>query len=348
MSTRRMPSVHRIISLDEPEAWGRSLEGIPHGFAHTWDYIDAIARSMGQPIGLYSYSNGDDRFVCPLATRSFGGLRDLFTPIGFSGFTGCGDFLAFMRHWREYARTSGYVCGYIGLNPIFCGKVAKALQDYSEHNEIYVLNLVLPEAVLLQRLSRNRKRQLKRSARGDLSLVEDKDVLLAFFLERLNSFLREKEASPEYQFSEETIRALFASNRTLAIGSESGGTVESAVLFGYTPYCGDYLFGISINEGDRHSAALVWHAAMKLRSAGVRSVNLGGGISKGDGVAEFKARFGADVIPLGSLKQVYRADEYAFLCQLANVNPLSRQDYFPAYRTPRRITTHPGISSNVH
>ena len=56
---------------------------------------------------------------------------------------------------------------------------------------------------------------------------------------------------------------------------------------------------------------------------------------RGDGIAEFKERFGARRLPLGALKQVYRPTVYADLCRDAGVlDPADRTGYFPAYRRP--------------
>jgi hypothetical protein len=68
-----------------------------------------------------------------------------------------------------------------------------------------------------------------------------------------------------------------------------------------------------------------------LRALGVTSLNLGGGIREGDDLAEFKRRFGAAELPLVSLRQVYRQDEYERLCREAGVTS-HRSAWFPPYR----------------
>ena len=48
---------------------------------------------------------------------------------------------------------------------------------------------------------------------------------------------------------------------------------------------------------------------------GIPFLNLGGGVRDGDTLAEFKRRFGGLELPLKSLRQIYRPDEYAVLSQ---------------------------------
>jgi hypothetical protein len=61
-------------------------------------------------------------------------------------------------------------------------------------------------------------------------------------------------------------------------------------------------------------------------------LNLGGGVVPGDGIAEFKARFGTSRAPLSALAQVYQPDVFARLCADAGVDPDDRSGYFPPYR----------------
>ena len=118
------------------------------------------------------------------------------------------------------------------------------------------------------------------------------------------------------------------------MGGGIGDEVQAVCVFGYTPYVAEYLFGVSAPEGRRHSAALLWHGAMRLRSLGIPRLNLGGGIHRGDGVADFKRRFGAARRALGSLRQVYDPERFEELCRRAGVDPSDRAGYFPPYRGP--------------
>ena len=335
-----MMPVHALLTVEDDAEWDAALDGIPHSFAHTREYCAAMSLSSGLPTRLYRYTCGDARFVCPISERGIDGYTDLTTPVGFSGFVGRGDVKTFLGHWRDHAEASGWVCGYIGLNPLIAPKEFAAAPDYfPADNEIFILDLSRSEAELASKLSTNRKRQLKRFAAEGLQVVSDRSLVLNFFLEHLDEFLKDKGASGSYRIPSEAIHRLLASEGTLALAVAPGGMVEAAVLFGYTSHCADYIFGISLEEGKRHMAALIWHGAMLLRDAGVAALNLGGGIRRNDGVADFKLRFGAERVEFGSLKQIYMPDEYSRLCRLMNADPGNRESFFPAYRAPSAATS---------
>jgi hypothetical protein len=76
---------------------------------------------------------------------------------------------------------------------------------------------------------------------------------------------------------------------------------------------------------------LIWAAVRELKRLGVPTLNLGGGVSEGDSLAEFKRRFGAKQVPLRHVKQVYRPGRYRQLSQRVGADPAA-QGYFPAYR----------------
>jgi lipid II:glycine glycyltransferase (peptidoglycan interpeptide bridge formation enzyme) len=158
--------------------------------------------------------------------------------------------------------------------------------------------------------------------------------LADFFVATYPEFMASRGAASVYDLTPESLRLLCESEDTLLVGAQRDGELCAAALFGFTRYLGDYLFGISNVYGRGFSAALIWDAALDLRRRGVPFLNLGGGVVEGDGVAEFKRRFGADEMPLMSVKEIYLRDVYRQLCERADVDPDDGR-YFPAYRRPR-------------
>jgi hypothetical protein len=116
--------------------------------------------------------------------------------------------------------------------------------------------------------------------------------------------------------------------------------VEAVVVFGYTAWVADYLFGVALPHGRQHSARLLWSGVERLHALGVPLLNLGGGARPNDGIAEFKRRFGARELPLMSLQQVYRPEVFRALCLAAGVEPDG--GYFPPYHAPARATSESG------
>jgi hypothetical protein len=271
--------------------------------------------------------------VCPIAEREFEGHVDIVTPYGFSGFVGNDDCGHFPQYWREFVRERGYVCGYIGLNPIFENKTYFDNNDLYSSNNIYVLDLTVSRDELFSNLSRNRKRQFEEWERISAGLILDKRPLVDFFLKNYVEFFHQKRAATAYAFSAATLKRLFALGNVVIVGAGTAERIEAAIVFTYTPYAADALFIISLPDGRQHSAALHWYGVDYFKSIGVRTLNLGGGVSANDSVAQFKQRFGGKQLTLSCLKQVYDATIYEALCARVGADPRDRIGYFPAYRS---------------
>ena len=323
----------KCISLGSPTEWKDALKGIKHAFAHTWENSHAMRLTTGFNTYLYCFESNHVRIVCPIAEREFEGHVDIVTPYGFSGFVGNDNCADFPRYWREFVSQRGYVCGYIGLNPIFENKTYFGGNELYSYNSIYALDLGLSRNELFSKLSANRKRQLKEWKKISGNLVVEKYALIEFFLEHYVEFFRGKKAATAYAFSAATLESLFALANVVMVGAGSAERVEAATVFTYTPYVADFLFNIALPQGRHHSAALIWYGVNYFKSIGIPILNLGGGVRANDSLAEFKQRFGGKKFTLSSLKQIYDAAMYAALCAEVGVDPADRTGYFPAYRS---------------
>jgi hypothetical protein len=199
---------------------------------------------------------------------------------------------------------------------------------------VYVIDLTRSEAELYHNLAKSRKAQLKDWEQLAAKLMFEKSVLAAFFLDHYLDFFQGKNASAVYHFSEATLSFLTSLENLLIIGAGDGEMVEAVSLFAYTPHGGDYLFNVSLPSGRQHAALLLWYGIHQLKSLGVPLLNLGGGVREEDGIAQFKARFGGEKVPLRALKQIYQPEIYAQLCRQHKVDPTEMNGYFPAYRRP--------------
>ena len=272
------------------------------------------------------------RVVCPIAERGLGDQVDIVTPYGFGGFALNGDWGQFPEDWGEFARARGWVSGYLGLNPLLCEPRGFALEEVHVHNRLFVMDLSGSGADLRQRLSKNRRRELRNWPSVAAHLEDDRTRLSDFLLSTHADFFARKGAGSATDFDQRTIAAIAALGDVLMVGAGRGGRVESVAVFGHTPHCADYLFNVSAPGGERDTAHLVWWAVERLRELGIERLNLGGGVREGDGVAEFKRSFGAGQHRLVSLRQVYRPAAYEDLCREAGVDPDRRSGYFPPYR----------------
>ncbi|OGW53954.1 MAG: hypothetical protein A2Y81_03185 [Nitrospirae bacterium RBG_13_43_8] len=316
----------RFIPLKSPLDWKEALRGIKHTFGHTWENCYAMQLTTGLRTYLYSFEKDDIRFVCPIAEREFGGYVDITKPFGFSGFVGNGSLPELSVHWREFVGERGYICGYLGLNPLFDYSSHFDSRDIFRYNTIYVLDLTMTDAELFAKLSTNRKRQLKDWDEISSTLVFQESSLKEFFFENYFDFLRRKNASPVYFLSVETLSYLFCLDNVILVGAKESGHVVAVSVFTYTADAAEYLFNVSVPKGRQHAAALVWYAVRYFKSLGIPIINLGGGS------AEFKRRFGSKELPIACLKQVYQPEVYRMLCRRVEVDANDMGGYFPAYR----------------
>ena len=326
---------HQLIPLDAPDEWQGALEGIAHGFAHTWEHCFAMHLTSGLKTYLYCFETDKVRIVCPFAQREFDGYVDIVKPYGFSGLVGSGDCPEFSHSWKQFARQQGYICGYLGLNPLFENSTYFAPEEVYLYNTIFVLDLTLSDRELYAHLSENRRRQLRNWNQIASSLVLDPSAGADFFVSHYLDFVREKNASSAYFFSQETLSFLTNLPNVFIVGARKDEKLVAVSVFGYTPDAGDFLFNVSVPEGRNYSAALIWYGVQHLKALDVPLLNLGGGGHGDDSLADFKARFGSQKLPLRCAKQVYQREIYDQLCQRMNVDPNDMTGYFPAYRAPR-------------
>ena len=323
----------RCISLESPDEWRDALKGIRHTFGHTWENCYAMHLTTGLDTYLYCYERGNVRIISPIAEREFNGHVDIVKPFGFSGFVGNAHCPDFRSAWDAFTRERGYVCGYLGLNPIFdCSPLFQA-DEIHPYDTIHVLDLTLSGEALWANLSSNRRRQLRDWDRICATLAHDRPRLVDFFLENYLEFFGRKGASEIYSFSRETLEFLFGLEEVTLVGATGPNGLEAVSVFTRTPNAGEYLFNISIPGGKDHANSLLWYGVQYYRSIQVPLMNLGGG---GGGVGESKRRYGGGEFALKCVKQVYAPQTYEFLCRQAGADPGDRSGYFPAYRKSRQ------------
>jgi hypothetical protein len=319
-----------VVGLDEPTRWRQLLDGLPHGFAHTWESCYAHSLTTGHPTFLYHGEADGARVACPIAERPADGSADVVTPPGFSGFVGSGPCPSFPALWEAFAHKRGYVCGYVALNPLFGHPTYTDPTDVHPVNDVYVLDLTLGERELHRRLSRNRRREL-RDWRGD-TLEDDRDRLTEFLLSHYHTFMRAHDFGRQFDFSRSTLEAICRADNVFLLGAVAGGQLEAVRVVGYTPHGADDLFMVSVGGGVRHNTGLIWSAVHRLLDMGVPAYNLGAGVRPGDEIARSKERWGAARLPLNAVKQVYDPARYELLCRQRGKDPGDRTGYFPAYR----------------
>ena len=324
---------HELIPLDARDDWEHHLEGLPHGFHHTWDHAYAMHLSSGDPTFLYSFREGATRVVCPLVERRFGDYVDIATPSGLGGFTGTNVSSSFARHWLDFTSERQYVSGYIALHPLFAPP--PLTENAATRNTLYVLDLTAGCEALSKQMDRNRRRQLRGWEQRAAEFTTDRGAIADFLAAHYEPFMRGVN-SRELLLTTNALRFLCGSERCLVVGAPSRHELEAVYLFGATPFGGECLVNVATSSGRSHATDLLWWGIRTLGPMGVPALNLGGGVTEDDAIARSKQRFRARRLPLKVLREVYREDVYAKLCRDAGVEASRTADYFPAYRAATR------------
>lgn len=303
----------RLVPRADAAAWDRALDGLPHAIAHT-------ARYQRDDAFLFVAEGPRGRAVCPLVTRARGTARDVYTPYGFSGFTGVGELDGLYEAWLASGRTEGWVAGYAMLHPVLGVDLPS-----TPLTESYVLSL---EGDLLARMSSRRRAKLRKD---QTPIVDDRDENTSRFLDLYPAHAERVGAAAVYHFSRERLLAWCHHPEVLLVGARgASGEVDAVAMFG-AGTCAEYMLLARTADAVALAEPLLYAGFLRLRERGHTVVNLGGGIRPHDGVAEFKRRFGATPTPVRAVRTVFDAAAYADLCAAANVDP-GAPGYFPAYR----------------
>jgi hypothetical protein len=317
-----------LVPLSGRDEWERAVDGIAHGFYHTWEHCHAMSLTTGLETFLWRFDEGGDRLVCALMVRPFDEFRDIATPPGVSGFAGGGDPDRLRAGWEGFTRQAGYVAGYIGLNPLFSPAPWRAAEG--GYNSLFALDLRLSRGELLARMDRNRQRELRSYDELSGRMITDRERLVRYLRETYAEFA-ERALPPSLRWTPETLDAYCSAGQVLLVGLDGPDGVEAALMYGYTAHGADLLLLDASPGGRRHSAVLTWHAVERLQDLGVPLLNLGGGAHHDDAISLAKQRFGADRYALTALCEVYDPETYARLCRRIGVDP-EAPGYFPAYR----------------
>jgi hypothetical protein len=324
----------RCIPLEDPAAWREALSGIPHAFGHTWESCAALAASAAATPFLLTIRAESGRMVCALVEREFAGSRDVATPTGTSGFTGTGDCLQVPAAWDRFVTESEYVCGFIGLHPLFD---APAWSSGAEsRNSLYFLDLTADLDEIVGRADRNRRRELRGRGGWAASLVHDRAALTEFLVREHAPFLQRVRARSTYALSTAALETLCSLENVLIVGA-GDAEIDEVYVFTWTEHVADCFLNVVRPGARRHTTALVWAGIERLKALGVPILNLGGGLSENDAIARSKQRWGGRRLPLKALKQVYRPERYAELCRRSGAAPDG--DFFPPYHRPGALGT---------
>jgi hypothetical protein len=228
----------------------------------------------------------------------------------------------------------GYICAYVGLNPLFANMDWFDPADCATGQTQYILDLRNGPDALRAGLQASLRHKLRSAAAVEHSDDVGRDQLAGFFVEGFTECFAGRGAGGAYRLTQTSLEALTRSPHHFLLGVRGHAGLESVTLFGRTRDCGDAIFNVCSEAGRPHAFTLLWHGALDLQMKGVPFLNLAGGIREGDGLSQFKRRFGGLERPQVALQQIYDPSRYRELCLAVNADAERRDGYFPAYRDP--------------
>ena len=262
--------------------------------------------------------------------------RDAISPYGYPGIvpSRAAPTLATLQHGQSRSRYSNRAMSTSPPTGLVCAFVRHTLDDATvrRHHKRNVVQIADPE---LPRKSRGSDRnQVNKNLRNgyELRLVPGPETTAAEragFLEAYEQTMRRTKAAERYFFGAGYFDRILASPRTwLALASAPGGEIAAASIAaqsdGYLHY---YLSGSADSHLRDSPMKNVVTALVDFATELGMPLNLGGGISPGDPLEEFKRGFANRELPWHTSEIVCDKDAYLRLSAGRNAG-----EYFPAYR----------------
>jgi hypothetical protein len=320
----------QIASLAEPDLW-RAVQAEGRIPAHAYSLAAALAESGIDPrLALIRTAEGG--MVVPFFARDWQGTTDICTWLSVSGARLWGDPAGALAIWDAHARACGWVASYIQVEP---ESSLPAIPGAGTGNSVFLLDLNQPDP--LAAASQIIRRKVRKADAAGTVLIEDRARLADALVKLYPAAMMRLGASAAYQLSPETLRKLALMPDGLTIGAANpDGEMTAVMVFPVSGTRAEYFLGASAPESRDVTAWLMAQAFGRLQALGVRQLNLGGGVRVGDGLYDFKARFGGNARPLGMLRLIHNPTTYKELCSAAGLLPPSEcsAGWFPAYRAP--------------
>lgn len=266
--------------------------------------------------------------ILPFAVRAFRGYTDIVSLPGLSGTLIEPDSVEPLSVFADFARSRGWVSGYLQLSYANSGLAVSSLPTVQAHNHLFVFDLDTWSADVS--LGHNMRKTLRRCDRDGAILTTDQDRLSRAFPDLYAESMRR--FGKAVDFGPDVLRRWFADPCVTLFGGERNGRLEIVALCRRLGHRAEgHLVGSTDQSRDLH-AWLFWKTAEAFGQHGVTEYNIGGYGTLGDGLDQLKTRLGARRVPMGAVRQIYDVTAFGRLCAEMAADPNSR--YFPPYRTP--------------
>jgi hypothetical protein len=315
-----------VLEIEDRERWVAAHRdaGLP---SQSWHYAWALSASGIRP-RLAIVRSGGARMLLPFHEREWRGSIDIATLIGHSGASLIPNSAAPLALWHEYAAAQGWVAGYIQLSTSVDLSGQAVAGEVVDLNDWFVLDL-RPEN-LLETFAEIVRRKVQRGSRDGFVIVDDRSTLSESLRQLFPTAMERVDARSHYQFAPETLDRWALDPSSIVLGASLENAVEAVSVFLVAGDEAEYHINGCTERGRRLAAWLIWNAIVRLKAKGVRTLHLGGGVKRGDGLDQFKRKFRGTPKTLHAVRQIYDRAKYLELCRLADVP--STHHWFPAYR----------------
>ena len=227
--------------------------------------------------------------------------------------------------WRGYAESRQWVAGFLQFEP---ETDVTGIAGAEDGNVVMLLDIGCPDPWV--GIAAKSRYKIRRMDAMGVRLVEDREKLVGLISLLYGATMKRTGAASAYRLADATLRAMAGSREHLVLGAECGGEVIAIMVFPVSGERAEYHICASTVQGRDATAWLMWQAIVRLKAMGVRQLNLGGGVRPGDGLYDFKLKFGAVPKLLHQVKQIYDAVAYENFCRAERTSADER--WFPAYR----------------
>ena len=208
---------------------------------------------------------------------------------------------------------------------------SKYKEIYSERLNSYYIDLTKNETELKNNISKRKRNKIQIKGKNwDFNIANK--VEEEFFCKLHTKFMSDVGANKTQTLQPKFIKKILKLKNHLLFRLKIDDQIELMHLIGLNSKkdSADFVFAASTNNGYSYGYLMLWQEINYLKSLGLKTFYLGGGILKNDGVDNFKKRMGGQVLYNGGLKivvdKINYANEFSKFKQANNVN-----NFFPIY-----------------
>jgi hypothetical protein len=316
------------LNKEDKYLWERYTHDLNLSVYFSHEYVSIISENYANPIKLLKFYNSDSGLITIFTHRiKKNPFQDIFSPYGMDGIYFWGNNIdEVFEEFKIFLKKNNIVTFYLSSHPLY------RLQDIFSANtrSAFILDLKIPIDILWKNIHENHRYEINKFNKTKYDIIEDKDELCKSILELYNETMIRVNANSVYRFSENILTNLIKSDISYSVGIKFNNKVQCILIFLGKNNWAEYYINASTIQGKIATRFLIWHSMKKLKELGFEQLNLGGGVTEGDTLQQFKKRFGGNISDFRSIKGVSSIDDYNLICSNYIIDS-EESNYFPPY-----------------